>query len=88
MLGTDRIAHWEHVVVEGFWKLVEMAYPNARQDKKAVDRAAVDAGILPDSQTREGGPGWGVEEAEVQAAKPDASTYHILATQTFSDADA
>ncbi|KAL1304574.1 hypothetical protein AAFC00_003546 [Neodothiora populina] len=29
-LGTDRIGHWEHVVLETFWKGVESVYPDAR----------------------------------------------------------
>lgn len=37
-LGTDRIGHWEHMIVERFWKVVEMALPNIRgQARQAVD---------------------------------------------------
>lgn len=71
-LGVDRISHWEHVVVEGFWKIVEVPFPNARKNKKVVEDAVVDAGVL-DPDVREGGVGWGVEAAEKANKSDNAS---------------
>lgn len=73
MLGTDRIAHWEHVVVEGFWTVVQSVWPNARRSKERAEQAAVEAGIV-EPADREGGAGWGVEEAE-ELNKKDASMF-------------
>ncbi|KAJ9623202.1 DUF1279 super [Taxawa tesnikishii (nom. ined.)] len=77
-LGVDRISHWEHVVVEGFWKIVEVPFPNARKNKKVVEDAVVDAGVL-DPDVREGGVGWGVEAAEKANKSDNASIWTQLA---------
>lgn len=60
-LGTDRIAHWEHVVVETFWKGMESVYPEARAKlwPQSDEKQVVEEGA------REGG-GWGVEEADAR----------------------
>ncbi len=37
LLGTDRIGRWEHIVVERFWALVELPFPDIRgRAKEAV----------------------------------------------------
>lgn len=81
-LGTDRIGHWEHVIVERFWKVVEMALPNIRgQARQAVDdveRVGEPVGRVfsqVDTQSNEvgvSGYDHGVKEAE-QRNKAEAS---------------
>lgn len=74
-LGTDRIAHWEHVIIEGFWKVTEMVMPNARQAKDAAVQTAEEVGVVSDPMAREGGAGWGVEEAQKLSKRSDASEW-------------
>jgi len=86
-LGTDRIGHWEHMIVERFWGLVELALPNVRrgQGGQSVDEVErvgepVD-GVFPrvDSQSDEVGvQGYdhGVKEAE-QRNKAEASECYL-----------
>ena len=60
-VGTERIGHWEHLVVEGFWKVIEVPFPNLR------GRVADKQEMVPEGDVivRENG-GWGVEEAEAE----------------------
>ncbi|GAB7365250.1 hypothetical protein MBLNU230_g6334t1 [Neophaeotheca triangularis] len=61
LLGTDRIGQAEKAVIDMFWRLVEVPFPNARmgreQAKEVIDEA------VSDPATREG-KGWGVEAAQ------------------------
>lgn len=43
MLGVDRIGHYEHVVLEAFWNVVHVAFPNLGKDKKAVGDSGIEA---------------------------------------------
>lgn len=68
LLGTERIGHWEHVVVETFWSGVHNVYPDARaklwpkSDENSAEKA----------EAREGS-GWGVEEADAKNKSDSAS---------------
>ena len=72
LLGTDRIGHLEHIVVERFWKIIELAVPNIRgQETPSVEVEGVgkpvEAYAQVDSQSTEvgvAGYDHGVEEAE------------------------
>lgn len=75
MLGTERIGHWEHVVIESFWKVVEIPFPNVREKSKEVEDAAEQA---IDPAAREGA-GWGVEEAEARNSGSGATIWTQLA---------
>lgn len=81
-LGTDRIGRWEHVIVERFWKVVELALPNLRgqgalpvDDVEGVGEPVGRVYSQVDAQSNEVGvPGYdhGVKEAE-QRNKAEAS---------------
>ncbi|KAI9664538.1 MAG: hypothetical protein M1821_005984 [Bathelium mastoideum] len=74
LLGTERIGRWEHVVVETFWKVVEVPFPYIRGSKAEAQV------IIPSEELvrREGG-GWGVEEAEAENQSERASLWTQLA---------
>ncbi|KAJ9660270.1 DUF1279 super [Coniosporium apollinis] len=66
MLGTERIGHWEHVVIENFWKVVQIPFPNLgrqRQTEEAVQATEQDGSEV--ATAREGALGW---TGEVDAA--------------------
>lgn len=70
LLGTDRIGQAEKAVIDMFWRLVEVPFPNARmgreQAKEVIDEA------VSDPATREG-KGWGVEAAQERNRGEEAS---------------
>lgn len=84
LLGTDRIGHWEHVVVERFWVVAEMVVPNVRgQEGQARVEEGVEGvgeaveGVYADVDAKSGEVGvagidHGVKEAE-QRNKAEAS---------------
>ncbi|KAK8202802.1 hypothetical protein IWZ01DRAFT_486683 [Phyllosticta capitalensis] len=37
MLGTDRIGRWEHAVVQGFWDLVHVAFPDLHKGQNKAE---------------------------------------------------
>lgn len=74
----ERIGHWEHVIVEGFWNLAEKFVPNIRQRKEEAAETAVEIGVVSDPKAREGGDGWGVGEAQKRNKQSDASEYRLL----------
>ena len=59
LLGTDRIGYAEHVVVEGFWSVVESVMPNIRQKSEEIVEDGTEvvekAGVISDSRDREAG---------------------------------
>jgi hypothetical protein len=73
MLGTDRIGRWEHNVVEAFWKVVRIPFPD-------LGKREQDAGtgeIILGGEQREGGS-WGtsgVEQAQADNSGVDASVF-------------
>ncbi|KAK5256928.1 DUF1279 superfamily [Cryomyces antarcticus] len=77
-LGTDRIAHLEHIIVEAVWKVIEVPFPNLRQSKAAAQDAVEVIQDTVDSTVREGGAGWGVEEAEARNKSDQASLWTQL----------
>lgn len=70
-LGTDRIGHWEHVIVthvkdlvpESVQEAVRNYWPSRKGKEVIVDGAAVE--------------GWGVEAADKANTASNASTYPI-----------
>lgn len=85
LLGTDRIGHWEHVVLEWFWRVVPYPFPPSQKEEgegggqglmKKVGRnwgngVLVEEGVLQSG----GGIDHGVEEAEKMNMGEDASEY-------------
>jgi len=74
LLGTDRIGHWEHVVVSGLKRLVGMdtMAPAGSGEVPAghpARREGAGAGTSEDDSN------WGLEEAEKEAKKDSASMY-------------
>lgn len=65
-LGTERIAYWEHLIVEGFWTLVRVAMPDAGKQQEATAEAVA----------REGADTWdhGVEAADAKNKSDKACT--------------
>ncbi|KAK7512107.1 hypothetical protein IWZ03DRAFT_316862 [Phyllosticta citriasiana] len=37
MLGTDRIGRWEHAVIQGFWDLVHVAFPDLHKGQPKAE---------------------------------------------------
>lgn len=70
-LGTERIAHWEHVVVEGFWSLVHLVMPDAGKQSKAAAEAVAEEGTA--TWTQE------VDEADARNKGEGASIWTQLA---------
>lgn len=76
MLGTERIGQWEHAVVSAFWKVVP--YPFETSPKvEATEVPGSKKEPLPRPDESAAKPedwSWGVEEAEKEAKKDNAST--------------
>jgi hypothetical protein len=75
MLGTDRIGRWEHNVVEAFWKVVRIPFPDLGKREQAASAGEIALG----GETREGGS-WGtsgVERAEADNSGIDASMFAL-----------
>ena len=72
-LGTDRIGHWEHVIITYFWKIVQYPFPEKQSPRVAKQTAAYPQ---PDADVAlETAPGWGVEAAEKANNSSQASQY-------------
>ncbi|KAH0544715.1 hypothetical protein FGG08_001220 [Glutinoglossum americanum] len=69
-LGTDRIAHWEHVVIQWFWKVVPWPF--------SVEKQAEEDGNSGGSEAKSV-VGWGVEDAEKANRSAEASIWTQLA---------
>lgn len=59
--------------------MTEMVMPNARQAKDAAVQTAEEVGVVSDPMAREGGAGWGVEEAQKLSKRSDATIWTQLA---------
>ena len=70
MLGTDRIGHYEEVVLEAFWKVVQVPFPNLGQKRKAEE--GMSGHGSDDATTREGHLGWSGEVAEAEKTNAGA----------------
>jgi hypothetical protein len=71
LLGTERIGRWEHVVIEAFWKVVQIPFPDLGNDRQTAHQEPVPEGAT----AREGAVGWSseVEQAEANNASSNAS---------------
>lgn len=75
MLGTDRIGHWEHAIVNTVkGLLISLPFPQMFQTEGNLAAAGEEAA----PQTGEVADGWGVDEATVKANKDDASMLSML----------
>ncbi|KAI9840948.1 MAG: hypothetical protein M1838_003818 [Thelocarpon superellum] len=76
ILGTDRIGHWEHIVINWFWSVVPWKFtPTEGQDQDRDGQPDVVDGAM----TRVGEGGWGVEAAEQANTESGASIWTQLA---------
>ena len=85
-MGTERIGHWESVIVEGFWKIFRYIYPfdSGQDESPAVDIESagvkVEAyGNVNSKNDEVGVPGYdhGVNEAEERNKSEDASMFYF-----------
>lgn len=81
MLGTERIGRWEHVVIENFWKVVQIPFPSLgkqRQMEEAVQATEPDGFDV--ATAREGTLGWAgeVDAADERNKAADASLWTQL----------
>lgn len=84
LLGTERIGEWEHAVVQAFWSVAEIPFPNIR--KSSEDAVAVAQEVVADPSAREGS-GWGVEEAQKANTSERASTFEDTSASEDYDAN-
>ncbi|KAL8916219.1 MAG: hypothetical protein Q9172_006399 [Xanthocarpia lactea] len=87
-VGTERIGHWESIIVEGFWKIFRYIYPfdSGQDESPSVDIQSagvkVEAfGNVNPKNDEVGVPGYdhGVNEAEERNKSEDASLWTQLA---------
>lgn len=73
MLGTERIGRYEHVVIEAFWKVVRVPFPNLGRHNEAQE-AHIGEGVG-EATAREGQLGWSgeVEKADAKNKGSEAS---------------
>ena len=82
-VGTERIGHWESVIIEGFWKVISIVYPfDSGPETRSVGLDGVrgaqveEYGSVNPNRDEVGLPGYdhGVTEAEERNESEDAST--------------
>ena len=73
MLGTERIGRYEHVVIEAFWKVVRVPFPNLGRHDRAQE-AHIGEGVG-EATARDGQLGWSgeVEKADAKNKGSEAS---------------
>jgi len=72
LLGTDRIGRYEHAVIEAFWSVVHIAFPDFHK-KEAVEAHAGEQGPM-EATVREGG-----EVGRAAVSKTEATIWTTLA---------
>lgn len=79
MLGTERIGRYEHVVIEAFWKVVQVPFPNLGRHNEAQE-AHIGEGVG-EATAREGQLGWSgeVEKADAKNKGSEATIWTQLA---------
>ncbi|KAL8654683.1 MAG: hypothetical protein Q9226_003341 [Calogaya cf. arnoldii] len=86
-VGTERIGHWESVIVQGFWNIIQLVYPfDSGPDTQSVAVEVVGAkvetyGNVDANKDEVAVPGYdhGVNEAEERNKSEDASLWTQLA---------
>ncbi|KAF2840824.1 hypothetical protein M501DRAFT_902684, partial [Patellaria atrata CBS 101060] len=71
VLGTDRIGRWEHAVIDAFWAVVRIPFPDAERKKEAIG-GPEDEGPA-EATVREGAVGWSEEVDEAVANNTGAN---------------
>ena len=78
-LGTERVGHWEHLILKWFWSVVPHPLPSAEGAQKAeletVGKKLEEYGVIESKDGEIGVPGYdhGVAEAEKRNQSEDAS---------------
>jgi N-terminal acetyltransferase 2 len=67
-VGAERVAHWEHVVIEGFWKVVRIPFPNLGKPAEPEEVTVLREAEIKEAAAREGALGRG-QEGEKAGAK-------------------
>ncbi|KAL8701745.1 MAG: hypothetical protein Q9201_004748 [Fulgogasparrea decipioides] len=82
-VGTERIGHWESVIIEAFWKLVPFRSSPRSQavELESVGKKVEEYGVIDPAKNEVGVPGYdhGVKEAEQRNKSEDASIWTQLA---------
>jgi hypothetical protein len=83
MLGTDRIGHWEHVVVTWFKDVVKWPLPRGAQESidgagDAVEEKAAEKRILEEESDDYTVQDHGYKEAAKANSGANASTFSVL----------
>lgn len=81
MLGTERIGHWEHVVIEAVTSLVRTVIADPRKARETVEDVVAEGDIPGDATTREGGWGWqgNVDKARRENKEDKAGEFCLVA---------
>ncbi|KAI9781811.1 MAG: hypothetical protein M1835_004184 [Candelina submexicana] len=77
-LGTDRIGHWEHIIVQYFWKIVPWPFPEHTAQTPA-EAYEVPQDVQQGNHQAVEETGWGVKEAEKANRSDQASIWTQLA---------
>ena len=83
-LGTERIGHWEHVILAWFWRVVPYPLPTTEDAHNAEPQTAgkrpEEYGVIASKGEEVGVPAYGhdVVEAEKRNQSDDASKNHFL----------
>ncbi|OCK81794.1 hypothetical protein K432DRAFT_380962 [Lepidopterella palustris CBS 459.81] len=80
MLGTDRIGRYEHAVIEAFWEVVQVPFPNLGKQKETEEGQIAGEGAM-QATAREGQMGWSgeVEKADAKNKGAEATIWTQLA---------
>ncbi|KAF2184366.1 hypothetical protein K469DRAFT_688836 [Zopfia rhizophila CBS 207.26] len=80
MLGTERIGHYEHVVIEAFWNVLRIPFPNVGKGKESEEAVTIGEETV-QATAREGQLGWsgGVDKAEADNQGAQASIWTQVA---------
>ena len=78
-LGTDRIGHYEHVVVESFKNVVRLAVPDFGKNQEKEHAGASAGSEIAEATAREGAPGLagGIAHADAENSGADACTHSL-----------
>jgi N-terminal acetyltransferase 2 len=53
LLGTERIGHWEHVIINAFWTVVRIPFPDLGRHQRLATAAPTDSHDEPVGETEE-----------------------------------
>lgn len=91
LLGTDRIARWEHAVLGALWNVIAVAFPDFVKERQERQAAAAAQAPRIDGETeveiataREGAVGWSGEMAQAEAENAGSNASMLNSTVSNS----